>query len=171
MGFRSREADQPELDLFPKRRLPRFPCPKSDNERLLTYQARWLEDGDEESWAKLWSLALAVAGRCCRGLFFKRKLHVEPEDVEDFASSAVLSVMNRYHSPATSVRLGPGRYARYRDLYGWNYCVLKDYVSVLKRSVRQVVDYRTEADRIVDFVAGEELDYIAGGCHEDDCMP
>lgn len=170
MGSRVRELEQPELELFPRARLPRFDNPATDNEKLLTFQARWLEDGDEAARASLWELALAVSVRCCRSAFWKRKLHPCPEAVEDCSMEAVLYVMGRYSSPVTYTRTADGRLIRFRDVYGWNYCVMKDYVSVLAQAVRHAMDYRTKADKIVSFVPAEELNLIAGGDVEDDCL-
>lgn len=170
MGSRVRGADQPELELFPRARLPRFDNPSTDNERLLTYQARWLEDGDEGARASLWELALVVAARCARGEFWKRHVRPRDGDTEDCAMEAVLYVMGRYSSPVTYTRTADGRLIRFRDVYGWNYCVMKDYVSVLAQAVRHAMDYRTKADKIVSFVPAEELNLIAGGDVEDDCL-
>ena len=144
-------------------RLPRFGSPSSDNERLLTYQARWLEDGDEGARSELWALALEVAGRCCRGDFFKRRVRPSPEELEDCAMEAVLYVMGRYASPMTYKRLPSGEYVRCRDVYGWNYCVTKDYVSVLAQAAKHAIDYRTKADKLVDFVSQEAIDVLAAG--------
>jgi hypothetical protein len=170
VGSRVRELEQPELELFPRARLPRFDNPATDNEKLLTFQARWLEDGDEAARASLWELALVVSVRCCRSAFWKRKLHPCPEAVEDCSMEAVLYVMGRYSSPVTYTRSADGRLIRFRDVYGWNYCVMKDYVSVLAQAVRHAMDYRTKADKIVSFVPAEELNLIAGGDVEDDCL-
>ena len=171
MGSRVRELEQPELELFPRARLPRFANPETDNERLLTFQARWLEDEDEAARASLWELALAVCVRRCRSAFWKRKLHPCPEAVEDCSMEAVLYVMGRYASPVTYTRTADGSLVRVRDVYGWNYCVLTDYVSVIAQAVRHAMDYRTKADKIVSFVPAEELNAIAGGDFEDDCLP
>ncbi|MBQ3801216.1 MAG: hypothetical protein II837_13070 [Treponema sp.] len=171
MGSRVRGADQPELELFPRARLPRFDNPSTDNERLLTYQARWLEDGDEGARASLWELALVVADRCARGEFWKRHVRPRDGDTEDCAMEAVLYVMGRYASPATMARAKGGKPRRFRDVYGWNYCVMKDYVSVLAHGVRHAMDYRTKADCLVEFIPGEELELITGGQYEDYGMP
>ncbi len=171
MGSRVRGADQPELELFPRARLPRFDNPATDNERLLTYQARWLEDGDEGARASLWELALVVATRCCRSVFWKRRLRPGREVVEDCAMEAVLYLMGRYSSPVTYTRAQDGRQVRFRDVYGWNYCVMRDYVSALAQAVRHAVDYRTKADRLVEFVPAEAFDLITGGWYENDGVP
>ncbi len=170
MGSRVRELEQPELELFPRARLPRFDNPATDNEKLLTFQARWLEDGDEAARASLWELALEVSVRCCRSVFWKRKLRPCAEVVEDCSMEAVLYVMGRYASPVTYTRTADGSLVRFRDVYGWNYCVLTDYVSVIAQAVRHAMDYRTKADKIVSFVPAEELNAIAGGDFEDDCL-
>ena len=84
---------------------------------------------------------------------------------------AVLYVMGRYASPSTMARARGGKPRRFRDVYGWNYCVMKDYVSVLAHGVRHAMDYRTKADCLVEFIPGEELELITGGQYEDYGMP
>lgn len=154
-------SSQYELCLVEKIRLPRFRNPESDNERLLTYQAEWLEDGNEVSRGRLWKLALRVARRCASGVYRKRKVMFSREDVEDAAAEAVLYVFRRYECTLVQIRRKGSVRGYYRDLYGWNYCVLKDFVSVIKNGVRHAIDYRTKAEGLVDFVDSSVLEAIA----------
>ena len=158
-----------------KIRLPRFECPCNDNERLLTWQAEWLEDGSENARARLWDLAIRIAERCAVGMYRSRKVKFRREDVEDVAHEGVLYVFRRYSFPYVQARHGGNVRGYYIDLYGWNYCVLKDYVSIIKNGVRHAIDYRTKADRLLDFVDADIIDALAedGGFErdEDNGMP
>lgn len=150
-----------QLELFAletkKIKLPRFDMPTTDNARLMNYQADWLELGDLQAKEKLWLLSLEVARRSVYGIFEKRRIRLPVEDAEDKASDGVLYVMKRYENPNTLLHLKGGVKTTYLDEYGYNYCVLKDYISVIKQGVKHAIDYRTEADKIIDFVDDETL--------------
>ncbi|MBP5283525.1 MAG: hypothetical protein J6Y93_02540 [Treponema sp.] len=151
---------QVELCFTGKVRLPRYDSPKTDNERLLTYQAEWLEDGSDAAREQLWNLAVKVARRCAAGVFRMRKIKFTRDDVDDVACEGILYVFRRYKSPLVQQKRKGKVVGYYIDLYGWNYCVLKDYVSVIKNGVRHAIDYRTKADRLVDFVDGSVLEIM-----------
>lgn len=128
-------------------RLPRFDRPSNDNEWLLTLQAMWLEDGDGEARIALWEESRRIAERCVMGMYASRGIKYTRDDVDDRASDAMLYVFRRYDNP--SVRW---RKTTYRRKFGWNYCVLSNFVSVIRQGVRHAVDWRSKADSLVTYV-------------------
>ena len=145
---------------FSRKILPRYASPSTDNERLLTLQARWLEDGDPGAEAMLWEAVRGIAGRCVRGIVKRRGLHMGQEEIEDRTGDAVLYVMRRYRNKRVRLKTPSGRVTTYLDEYGWNYCVVKDFVSVVVNGVRHAVDYRTKSERLVDYVDSEKLERL-----------
>ena len=155
---------------FSPLRLPRFKSPSSDNERLLNLQAMWLEDGDEKARIALWEEARRIAERCVMGMYGSRGIRYTRDDVDDKASEALVYVFRRYDNP--NVRLGA---TTYRRRYGWNYCVLNNFVSVIRQGVRHAVDWRSKADGLVDYVDYDTVMALARSRedseNEDYCLP
>lgn len=128
-------------------RLPRFDRPSNDNEWLLTLQAMWLEDGDVEARIALWEESRRIAERCVMGMYASRGIKYTRDDVDDRASDALLYVFRRYDNPCVR-----WRGTTYLRKYGWNYCVLSNFVSVIRQGVRHAVDWRSKAESLVDYV-------------------
>lgn len=169
--MRRRREDNPlQLSLdFSRQLLPRFYRPANDNERLLTLQAQWLEDGREDARRELWSLLYEVSVRSVKGYYAKHGLRIYQETVEDKALESMWYIMRRYSNPKTkcwSSRLG--QMVTYRDVYGYNYCVVKDFISVIQSGVRHAVHYRTKADGLVDYVDDVTLQKLRGYSEEEE---
>ena len=172
MKCRSDHSSQLWLDF--SYHLPRYKKPITDNEKLLTYQAEWLEDQREDARVKLWTLMLSVATKATRGFYRKQGLRVYPDDVQDKASEAVWYIMRRYENPKTKCwchdwnpETGrPGVMRTYKQVYGFNYCVTKDFLSVITQGVRHAVQYRTKAEGLVDYVDDTTLQRLI--CKEDE---
>lgn len=155
---------------FGPARLPRFAHPSNDNERLLNLQAEWLEDGDADARELLWTESRRIAVRCVMGMYVRRGIRYTRDDVDDRASDALLYVFRRYDNP--NVRL---KDTTYRRRYGWNYCVLNNFVSVIRQGVRHAVDWRSKADGLVDYVDYDTVMALARSRedseNEDYCLP
>ena len=158
---------QLEFDFDAPVRLPRYDNPSGDNELMLTLQARWLEDGDTSAESELSTEARKMAERCVMGLYKARGIKYTREDVDDRASSALLYVMRRYRNPSVKCRTKNGWKTTYKKAYGWNYCVLKDFVSVIRQGVRHAVDWRSKSEQIMDYVDYETLAALVAGVQEE----
>ena len=80
----------------PVRRLKRYDCPHNDNERLLNYQADWLEKQDPEAWSSLWQLSGEVAMRMIQAQMRKKRFYLDSMTMQDRASDAVIYVLRRF---------------------------------------------------------------------------
>lgn len=78
--------------------LPYFDTPKNDNERLLNYQWRYKEQGDENALNDMYKLGYTVAAKFITNIG-KRNKHVKElcgSDKEEKAHNAITYIIARY---------------------------------------------------------------------------
>jgi hypothetical protein len=124
-SFMEELREQEKVEKLAQRRLPYYPHPRDDNQRLLNYQHDWLEKQDPKAWTKLWNLAQKVARRMIRAQARRRGFYLDELAVDDRTSDAVCYVLRRYQ-------------------YGWY--VKKAYLKAIKEGVVHALWYRTLAD-------------------------
>lgn len=100
-----------------------------NNERLLSYQREYLEDGNLESWARLWLLSYDICKNMIRGEQKRKGFRLSYDDFMDKSMEAVIYVLRRYHT-----RKG--------------YRIKSNYISALKFGVRHALYHQTMEQKI-----------------------
>lgn len=119
--------------------LPFYENPETDEQRLMTAQHDFLLFNSTKAWQELWTLTITVAGRAIAAERKKKKFYFSADDKVDKQIDAAEYLLRRY-----------------KTIRG--YFVRGNFIAAIIDSVRHVLYYQSESDKLVDFVAIEKLE-------------
>lgn len=120
--------------------LPFYENPETDEQRLMTAQHDFLLLNSRAAWQELWTLTITVAGRAIAAeRKKKKKFYLSADDKADKQIDAAEYLLRRY-----------------KTIRG--YFVRGNFIAAIIDSVRHVLYYQSESDKLVDFVAIEKLE-------------
>ena len=126
---------------YEKDALPYFENPKTVGERLMNAQHDFLLYGDGKAWQELWMLTMKVAGCMIKAEQLKKKFYLSADDKADRQMAATEYLLRRYRT-----RRG--------------YYIRTGFIGAIRNSVQHALYYRSESDKLVDFVASEDVELI-----------
>ncbi|MGP1368050.1 MAG: hypothetical protein ACTTKX_02165 [Treponema sp.] len=119
--------------------LPFYENPETDEQRLMTAQHDFLLFNSTKAWQELWTLTITVAGRAIAAERKKKKFYLSADDKADKQIDAAEYLLRRY-----------------KTIRG--YFVRGNFIAAIIDSVRHVLYYQSESDKLVDFVSIEKLE-------------
>lgn len=119
--------------------LPFYENPETDEQRLMTAQHDFLLFNSAKAWQELWTLTITVAGRAIAAERKKKKFYLSADDKADKQIDAAEYLLRRY-----------------KTIRG--YFVRGNFIAAIIDSVRHVLYYQSESDKLVDFVSIEKLE-------------
>ena len=105
----------------------------------MTAQHDFLLLNSRAAWQELWTLTITVAGRAIAAERKKKKFYLSADDKADKQIDTAEYLLRRY-----------------KTIRG--YFVRGNFIAAIIDSVRHVLYYQSESDKLVDFVAVEKLE-------------
>ena len=121
--------------------LPYFPEPCTDGERLMNAQYDYLLFNSAKAWRELWTLTLTVAGRIIEAERKKNGFYLSADEKADKQMEAAEYLLRRYKTKR-------------------GYFVRAGFINAIRHSVQHALYYRTESEKLIDFIAIEKMEHI-----------
>ena len=121
--------------------LPHFPEPCTDGERLMNAQYDFLLFNSAKAWRELWTLTLTVAGRIIEAERKKNGFYLSADEKADKQMEAAEYLLRRYKTKR-------------------GYFVRAGFINAIRHSVQHALYYRTESEKLIDFIAIEKMEHI-----------
>ena len=135
-------ADETEpTPAYSAKMLPYFSEPCTDGERLMNAQYDYLLFNSAESWRELWTLTLTVAGRIIEAERKKNGFYLSADERADKQMEAAEYLLRRYKTKR-------------------GYYIRAGFINAIRHSVLHALYYRTESEKLIDFIAIEKMEHI-----------
>ena len=136
------EETEPEHEpAYTAEMLPYFPEPSTDGERLMNAQYDFLLFNSAKAWRELWTLTLTVAGRIIEAERKKNGFYLSADERADKQMEAAEYLLRRYKTKR-------------------GYFVRAGFINAIRHSVLHALYYRTESEKLIDFIATEKIEII-----------
>ena len=94
-----------------------------------------------ESWRELWTLTLTVAGRIIEAERKKKGFYLSADERADKQMEAAEYLLRRYKTKR-------------------GYYIRAGFINAIRHSVLHALYYRTESEKLIDFIAIEKMEHI-----------